>query len=93
MGKTLAEQDRAVKAGYWHLFRYNPQLGADGKNPFVLESKEPSEDFVEFISSETRYAALNRYDENLAKELFSAAAKDAKEKYEFYKKLSDTAIF
>ncbi|MDR2939791.1 MAG: pyruvate:ferredoxin (flavodoxin) oxidoreductase [Clostridiales bacterium] len=92
MGLTQREGKRAVDSGYWHLFRYNPQLADEGKNPFTLDSKEPTADFVEFITSENRYTSLKRSNPELADQLFSAAAKDAKLKFEMYKKLSENQI-
>lgn len=93
MGLTQLESKKAVEAGYWHLFRFNPELKAEGKNPFTLDSKEPTASFVDFISSESRYTSLKRMNEALANELFEEAAKDAKEKYDFYKKLAVETIF
>ena len=55
-----AEQKKAVAAGYWNLFRFNPDLAKAGKNPFTLDSKAPSADYVQFIEGETRYSALKR---------------------------------
>jgi len=92
MGLTQREADRAVKCGYWHLFRYNPEFKAEGKNPFVMDSKEPTENFVEFISSENRFSLLKRNSPELADELFAVAEQDSKEKYELYKKLSENSI-
>ena len=55
-----AEQKKAVAAGYWNLFRFNPALAEEGKNPFSLDSKAPSADYIEFINGETRYSSLRR---------------------------------
>ena len=52
------QEKRAVEAGYWHLYRYNPDLKKEGKNPFILDSKEPTKDYKEFIHSEIRYSQL-----------------------------------
>lgn len=79
----------ADKAGYWQLYRYNPDLKKDGKNPFQLDSKEP--DFTRFKShlmSEVRYSSLAKQSPDLAEELFEKTLQDAKERYEFYKRLS-----
>ena len=60
MGKSQAQQKFAVETGYWHLYRYNPMLAKEGKNPFILDSKEPSRDFKEFLNSEVRYTSLRQ---------------------------------
>ena len=84
-----AEQKKAVAAGYWNLFRYNPALIAEGKNPFSLDSKAPSADYVEFIEGETRYSALKRSFPGKAEKLFSIAAENSIEKYNKLTKLVD----
>ena len=84
-----AEQKKAVAAGYWNLFRYNPALIAEGKNPFSLDSKAPSADYVEFIEGETRYSALKRSFPGKAEKLFAIAAKNSIEKYNKLAKLVD----
>ena len=83
------EQKKAVAAGYWNLFRYNPALVAQGKNPFSLDSKAPSADYVEFIEGETRYSALKRSFPGKAEELFSIAAENSIEKYNKLARLVD----
>jgi pyruvate-ferredoxin/flavodoxin oxidoreductase len=88
MGLTQLESKRAVEAGYWHLYRYNPLLEEQGKNPFVLESKDPTADFKEFISKEGRYSSLKVAFPEMADELFTVAAEDAKRKLANYKKLA-----
>ncbi|MCL2089450.1 MAG: pyruvate:ferredoxin (flavodoxin) oxidoreductase [Oscillospiraceae bacterium] len=90
-GMALAqeEQRRAVKAGYWHNFRYDPRLKQQGMNPFTLDSKEPSESYEEFVGSEVRYTALMRKNPERAKELWRQAAVQAAEKYRELKKLAD----
>jgi len=85
MGKAQLRQKQAVQSGYWHLYRYNPLLKKDGSNPFVLDSKEPKESFRDFLMGEVRYASLTKTFPEIAEELFSKAAEDAKEKYEKYK--------
>ncbi len=75
------EEKRAVAAGYWHTFRFDPRLKEAGQNPFQLDSKEPSADFQEFIQSEVRYSRLMRSNPERAEALFSKAEQDAKEKY------------
>ncbi|NLZ51866.1 MAG: pyruvate:ferredoxin (flavodoxin) oxidoreductase, partial [Thermoanaerobacteraceae bacterium] len=89
MGNSQLRQKEAVEAGYWHLYRYNPLLKEEGKNPFVLDSKAPSEDFKEFLMGEVRYSSLTNTFPDRAEELFDKAAKDAQERYETYKKLAD----
>ncbi len=76
------EEKRAVEAGYWHLFRHNPMLAEEGKNPFILDSKAPKASFQEFIQSEVRYNRLSRSNPERAAELFAKAEKDAIAKYE-----------
>jgi pyruvate-ferredoxin/flavodoxin oxidoreductase len=88
MGKTQEEEKRAVDAGYWHLYRYNPLLENEGKNPFQLDSKEPTGSFRDFIMSEVRYSSLLKAFPEKAEELFKAAETDAKRRYEGYKKLA-----
>lgn len=77
-----AEEKKAVESGYWHLFRYNPLLAEEGKNPFILDSKEPKGSYQDFIMGEVRYNRLSRSNPDRAKELFEKAEKDAKAKYE-----------
>ncbi len=84
-----AEQKKAVMAGYWNLFRFNPSLAEQGKNPFSLDSKAPTADYVEFIEGETRYSALKRSFPGKAEELFSIAAENSIEKYNKLAKLVD----
>ena len=81
------EQKKAVAAGYWNLFRFNPALAEDGKNPFSLDSKAPTADYVEFIEGETRYSALKRSFPGKAEELFGIAAENSIEKYNKLAKL------
>lgn len=84
-----AEQRKAVMAGYWNLFRFNPALAEEGKNPFSLDSKAPTADYVEFIEGETRYSALKRSFPGKAEELFGIAAENSIEKYNKLAKLVD----
>ena len=77
-----AEEKKAVESGYWHLFRFNPLLAEEGKNPFILDSKEPKGSYQDFIMGEVRYNRLSRSNPERAKELFDKAEKDAKAKYE-----------
>jgi len=90
MGKAQDEQDRAVECGYWHLYRFNPALEAEGKNPFTLDSKEPQWDkFQEFLKGEVRYTSLMKQFPAEAGELFVAAQENAKWRYDGYKRLAD----
>ncbi|MBR6649603.1 MAG: pyruvate:ferredoxin (flavodoxin) oxidoreductase, partial [Bacteroidaceae bacterium] len=89
MGKAQAEQAAAVECGYWHLWRYNPALEAEGKNPFTLDSKEPQWDkFQEFLQGEVRYASLAKQFPAEAQELFDAAEGMAKKRYASYVRMS-----
>lgn len=89
MSNSQLRQKEAVEAGYWHLYRYNPMLKKEGKNPFILDSKAPTADFKEFLMGEVRYSALKNTFPEKADELFEKAAKDAEERYETYKKLAE----
>ncbi len=89
MGKTQENVKKAVEAGYWHLYRFNPTLKEEGKNPFTLDSKEPSADFREFLMGQVRYSSLLLDFPDTAESLFELAAKNAKERYESYKALAD----
>ena len=91
MGKAQTEEAEAVACGYWHLWRYNPALEAEGKNPFSLDSKEPQWDkFQSFLKGEVRYSSLMKQFPVEAAELFQAAEKNAKWRYNNYKRLSIT---
>ncbi|MBN2789422.1 MAG: pyruvate:ferredoxin (flavodoxin) oxidoreductase [Candidatus Delongbacteria bacterium] len=90
MGKTQQEEKLAVEAGYWHLYRYNPALEEEKKNPFVLDSKEPVWDkFQDFLKGEVRYTSLVKAFPEEAKELFVAAEDNAKWRYQSYKMKSE----
>jgi pyruvate-ferredoxin/flavodoxin oxidoreductase len=84
MGKSQERMAKAVEAGYWHLWRFNPLLADEGKNPFVLDSKEPTADFQEFLQGEVRYTSLMNQFPEIAKDMFKQAEQDAKERYESY---------
>ena len=88
MGKSQYREKQAVESGYWHLWRFDPRLADEGKNPFQLDSKEPSESFQEFIQGEVRYSSLKRSFPESADELYAEAEKAAKERYETYKRLA-----
>jgi pyruvate-ferredoxin/flavodoxin oxidoreductase len=90
MGKSQWEEGEAVKAGYWHNYRYDPRLEQEGKNPFQLDSKEPDwSKFQEFINSEVRYLSLTKTFPEEAEKLFKIAEDDAKWRYNYYKRLAD----
>jgi len=89
MANCQAEMKKAVEAGYWQMFRYNPALIAEGKNPFTLDSKEPTADYQAFITGEARYTRLAQAFPERAAELFEKAEKAAKAKYERLKKFVD----
>ncbi len=82
MANCQAEMKKAVETGYWHMFRFNPSLRAEGKNPFTLDSKEPTGNYQDFIGNEARYTRLAQQFPERAKELFEKAEATAKEKYE-----------
>jgi pyruvate-ferredoxin/flavodoxin oxidoreductase len=89
MSQSQAEIARAVKAGYWQLYRYNPSLRAEGKNPFVLDSKEPDFDgFRDYLMGEVRFSSLAKLFPDKAEDMFEKTRRDAMERYEFYKRLA-----
>ena len=87
MANCQTEMKRAVECGYWNLFRYNPMLKAEGKNPFTLDSKEPAGGYKEFLMNEARYSSLTRSFPERAEILFNEAEEAAKARYEHLKKL------
>ena len=89
MSKGMAEEDKAVKAGYWQLYRYNPELKDKGENPFILDSKDPTDSYQEFIAGETRYKSLAKAKPEIAQKLFERAEAEAKDRLAGYKKLAD----
>ncbi len=89
MANCQAEMKKAVEAGYWQMFRFNPALKAEGKNPFTLDSKEPSASYQEFINNEARYTRLAQSFPERAEKLFAQAEETAKAKYERLKKMVD----
>ena len=88
MGLSQIEERKAVECGYWHLYRYDPRLKEEGKNPFQLDSKAPTGDFQQFLMGENRYASLKLSFPEKADALYHKAANDAKERYEGYVKLA-----
>ncbi len=89
MGRSQNEEKKAVESGYWPLYRFDPRLKAEGKNPFVLDSKEPAGDFREFLMGEVRYSSLTRTFPDKAEALFKQAEEDMKERYETYKHMAE----
>ncbi|HAI52955.1 MAG TPA: pyruvate:ferredoxin (flavodoxin) oxidoreductase, partial [Firmicutes bacterium] len=89
MGTSIMQEKRAVEAGYWHLYRYNPLLKAQGKNPFSLDSKDPTGSFRDFLLSEIRYSSLGRAFPEEAEKLFSAAQEDALGRLAAYRRLAE----
>ena len=90
MNKVMDEEKRAVESGYWNLYRFNPQLEKEGKNPFMLDSKPPKyELFKEFLLGEVRFNSLYKLFPEHADELFSTAEENAKWRYNYYKRLAE----
>jgi pyruvate-ferredoxin/flavodoxin oxidoreductase len=88
MSKAQTEEEKAVKTGYWHLFRYNPALrGEAGKSAFSLDSKAPTEEYKDFLAGENRYAALQKSNPEKAEKLFTEAEQVAKDRYTYLNKL------
>ena len=88
MSKAQTEEKRAVETGYWHLFRFDPRLAAEGKNPFILDSKAPTGDYKDFIMNEVRYSSLARANPDRAEMLFDRAVLGASKKYDHLVRLS-----
>ena len=89
MSKAQAEEKLAVDTGYWILYRYNPLLAKEGKNPLVLDSKEPKLDYETFLNNEIRYRTLVQQYPEIAKVLFAQAAEEAKKRHAMYKKMAE----
>ena len=89
MGFSVEEEKKAVETGYWHLYRFNPELKAEGKNPFVLDSKEPTKPFRDFLDGEVRYTSLKKLFPERAEKLYEVAEENAKERYESYLTLAE----
>ncbi len=89
MGKSQQNIKDAVDSGYWHLYRYNPELKKDGKNPFKLDSKEPTGSFRDFIMGQIRYSSLLKEFPGVADKLLALTEEDARHKYETYKALAE----
>ncbi len=89
MGLTQRETKRAVEAGYWPLYRFNPELADEGKNPFTLDSKEPTANYQDFIRGEIRYASLVKEFPERAEVLFDKAEQESKDRLDTYKHLAN----
>ena len=87
MSKAQTEEANAVACGYWHCSRYNPALKAEGKDAFILDSKEPTEDYQTFLDGEVRYNALKRANPGRAAELFAKSEEAAKARYDYLNRL------
>ena len=88
MSNSQHEEKKAVECGYWNLYRYNPALKESGKNPFILDSKDPKENFKDFLMGEVRYASLAKAFPEEAEVLFDKSEKEAEERLNTYKKLA-----
>lgn len=89
MGKAQENIKDAVDAGYWHLYRFNPDLKKEGKNPFTMDSKAPTASFKDFILGQVRYSSLAQEFPEVADKLFEVAEENAKDRYDSYKRLAD----
>ena len=88
MANAMSEMKAAGAAGYWHRFRFNPALAEQGKNPFTMDSKAPTEDYQSFLMGETRYASLKIAFPERAEKLYAQAEKEAHQKYEHFEKMA-----
>ena len=94
MGKSQTEEKQAVACGYWQLWRYNPQLEAEGKNPFILDSKAPNfDEFQNFLKGEVRYASVMKQYPAEATELFKAAEENARWRYRNYQRMASNEFW
>ncbi|EPY2278080.1 pyruvate:ferredoxin (flavodoxin) oxidoreductase [Clostridium sporogenes] len=89
MGTSIAEEKKAVQSGYWHLYRYNPMLKEESKNPFILDSREPTKPFKEYIQGEVRYSSLMNIFPDIAEKMSDMAEQHARERYDNYRHLAD----
>ncbi len=87
--ELAVEKMKAVECGYWHLWRYNPALAEEGKNPFTLDSKEPTGSFRDYIMNQVRYSSLVKEFPDTAEELLSMTEADAKKRLAGYKKMAE----
>ncbi len=89
MGTSIYEMKKAVEAGYWHLWRHDPRLKEQGKNPFILDSKEPTASFQDFLKGEIRYSSLKTTFPEISDDMFAIAEKHAQEKYRTLKRFAE----
>lgn len=89
MGTSVAQEKRAVESGFWHLYKYNPELKKQGKNPFILDSREPKSSFRDFILSELRFSQIQNTFPDIAEDLYTKAEEDAKDRFETYRRMSE----
>jgi len=89
MSNSMIQMKEAVQSGYWHLYRFDPRLKTQGKNPFVLDSKPPSKSLHDFLLSEVRYSSLQAVNPQMAGELFAKTEAEARERYQGYKNMAD----
>lgn len=89
MGTSMLHEKQAVEAGYWQLYRYDPRLKEEGKNPFILDSRPPAQSYKDFIESEIRFSSLKTVFPDIADEAYDIAEKHAAERYERYKKMAE----
>ncbi|HPB58427.1 MAG TPA: pyruvate:ferredoxin (flavodoxin) oxidoreductase [Candidatus Saccharicenans sp.] len=92
MSKSQQEEKLAVDTGYWILYRYNPQLAKEGKNPFILDSKEPKLDYETFLKNEIRYRSVLQDYPEIATQLFAQAKEEARRRFIYYKKLAEGSL-
>ena len=92
MGKTQLEAKLAVDSGFWSTFRYNPALKDEGKNPFILDSKEPDGSLQEFLSSENRFSSLERSNPEESKRLRAKLEEEVDDRYQLMKKMADSGV-
>jgi pyruvate-ferredoxin/flavodoxin oxidoreductase len=88
MGTSIFEEKKAVESGYWHLYRYNPELAESGKNPFTLDSKDPTRPYIDFLKGEMRYTQLQTVFPDIAEDMFKASEKQAMERLDAYKRMA-----
>ena len=89
MGKSLNEEKEAVESGYWLLYRYNPTLKEQGKNPLILDSKEPVMEIEDFLKGEIRFTSLMKQNPEEADRLFRQAKQEAQDRYQYYKRMAE----
>ena len=89
MGKSLNEEKEAVESGYWLLYRYNPTLKEQGKNPLILDSKEPVMEIEDFLKGEIRFTSLMKQNPDEADRLFRQAKQEAQDRYQYYKRMAE----